>query len=504
MRMQENNSVILKIEGINKTFVSTKAVVDVSFEIHKGEVRGLIGENGSGKSTLSSMISGSLQPDSGKMYKNGQEYRPSSMLDARKKGISILVQEVGTINDITVAENIFLGKEDTFSRTGLVNKKKMNEAARKVLADIGASYIKPDETINNVSFEDRKLIEVAMAMYDKPDFLILDETTTALSQKGREKIYSIIENMKNEGKTVLFISHDLQELQQVCDNITVLRDGQLIKTISKEEISIDSMRQLMIGRDLTGHYYREDFEASYEEEIVLKVENVSLGKTLQDISLELYKGEILGIGGLTDCGMHELCKVIFGVTKPDSGSVTLVRQNKIINSAKDAVRNKMGFLPKNREEEGLMPAASIKDNIVLMSLDKLKKGFFITKKSEKSLAKEQSDALRIKMASINQAVVNLSGGNKQKVVIARWLANDSEILIMDCPTRGIDIGVKASIYALMEDLKKAGKSIIMVSEELPELLGMSDRIIILKDGKYSGSFLRSKDLNEEKVIQKII
>ena len=502
--MQESNGVILEIHGINKSFTATKAVVDVSLQVNKGEVRGLIGENGSGKSTLASMISGLLKPDSGTMTLKGQNYAPSSMLEGRKSGISILVQEMGTINHLKVYDNIFLGKEDHFRKFGVINRNAMIEASKRILADIGASHINPTDNVDDVCFEDRKLIEVAMAMYDRPDILILDETTTALSQKGRKKIYSIINNMKEEGRTVIFISHDLLELEKVSDNISVLRDGHLIQTLAKEEITVDKMKHLMIGRDLSSHYYREDASCSYQDEVVLKVENVSLEKSLFDVSLELHKGEILGLGGLTECGMHELCKIMFGVTKPDTGKVTITSSNKAIKHACNAVSHKMAFIPKNREQEALMTGASIKDNIVLMSYDKLKTGPFLSKRREMKLATEQSKLLKIKMVNINQACMFLSGGNKQKVVVAKWLANDSEILIMDCPTRGIDIGVKAAIYTLMEDLKRQGKSIIMVSEELPELLGMSDRIIIMKDGRLSGEFRREPGLSEKTIIHKMI
>ncbi|MHC1770597.1 MAG: ATP-binding cassette domain-containing protein [Flexilinea sp.] len=380
----------------------------------------------------------------------------------------------------------------------------MIKEARRVLTEIDASYIDPQKSVDQISFEDRKLIEVAMAMYDKPDILILDETTTALSQKGRKKIYSIIDKMKREGKTVIFISHDLKELQSLCDNITILRDGCLVQTLSKNMITIDKMRSLMIGRDLSDHYYREDLLSAYGEEVVLQVDNITFGSALKDISFMLHKGEILGIGGLTDCGMHELCKIIFGLIKPDNGKVTVLPIGSEIKKASEAVNNKIAFIPKNREQEAMMPSASIKDNIVFMSYDKLSKGPYISPTKEIQFAKEQANLLNIKMVSINQFCLFLSGGNKQKVVISKWIANDSKILIMDCPTRGIDVGVKAAIYELMEELVKSGKSIIMVSEELPELLGMSDRIIILKDGILSAIFKRGIDWNEEKVIQAMI
>ena len=502
--MNNEKEVFLRIDGISKAFGPTKAVVDAKIEISQGEVRGLIGENGSGKSTLSAIIAGMLKADSGKMFLENIEYNPLNVIEARKKGVSIITQEVGTINDLTVAENIFLGKEGHFSKTGHVYKKKMVAASKKILNEIGASHIDPLVSINSVSFEDRKLIEVAMAMYNKPRLLILDETVTALTYKGRELIYKLIEDLKNDGRTVIFISHDLAELETVSDKITVLRDGKVVKTLLKNEINVDLMRQLMIGRDLEGHYYRADHEPKYEKEVVLHVDNISLGTKLWDISLKLHKGEILGIGGLTDCGMHELGKVMFGVNKPDSGTVTVMPQNAEIRKASIAVKNKIGYMPKNREREAMMLAASVKDNVVLMSLDKLKRGTLITRKSEKQLAYKMADALNIKMVSANQLCAYLSGGNKQKVILAKWLANDSRILIMDCPTRGIDVGVKAAIYQLMNDIKKSGKSIIMISEELPELLGMADRIIVMKNGKVSGSFLRSPIWNESMIIQKVI
>lgn len=498
------NEIVLKIDHLSKSFTATKAVVDLSLEIFKGEIRGLIGENGSGKSTLASMISGSLRPDSGSMQKLGKSYKPTSVLDGRAKGVSILVQEMGTINGLSVAENLFLGKELSFSKAGLINKREMLEEAKKALREIDSAHIDPQAIVDDISFEDRKLIEVAMAMHDDPDILILDETTTALSQRGKDIVYNLIGEMRRAGKTIILISHDLKELAVHCDNISVLRDGCLVQTLHKNEISIDKMRQLMIGRDLSERYYREDTTCTYEDEVVLKAENLRLGSVLKDVSIELHKGEILGIGGLTDCGMHALCKVIFGLIKPDFGTVTVLPQNVIITKAQAAVANKIAYIPKNREQEAMMTGASVKDNIALMSYNKLKKGPIITPKSENRLAAEQIDKLQIKAQSIQQPCMFLSGGNKQKVVIGKWLANDSEILIMDCPTRGIDVGVKAAIYRLMEDLKRSGKSIIMVSEELPELIGMSDRIVILKDGILSAVFKRAENLSEEKIIQAMI
>jgi ribose transport system ATP-binding protein len=503
MDEKKENGLVLKIEGVNKTFISTRANVDINLEIIKGEVHGLIGENGSGKSTLASMISGTRQPDSGKMYFFGEEYAPQSVLEGRKKGVAIIYQEMGTVSGLTVAENIFLGKEDKFKKFGLIDRAKMISESKKILDQIGATHIDPTISINKISFEDRKLIEVAMAIYNDPQLIILDESTTTLTMRGRDLMYKIIDKMKAAEKTVIFITHDLGEVREVCDRATVLRDGYIIQTLEKNELQENTMRQLMIGRELTGHYYRPDFNCTHQDEVALKVENITLGEVLKNVSLTLHKGEILGIGGLTDCGMHELCKVIFGVTKPDAGTVEL-GDGVQITKASEAARNKMGYCPKNRDTEAIMLGGSVKENIVLMSMDKLKKGPIITRKSEKNLAAKMVEALDIKAASLDQLCKFLSGGNKQKVVVTKWLANNSEVLIMDCPTRGIDVGVKAAIYRLMTELKNSGKSILMISEELPELLGMSDNVIIMKDGAITGTFERCETLTESVVIEKMI
>jgi len=508
---------VIKTTGISKSFGPTKAVVAVKLEVPRGEVRGLIGENGSGKSTLAAILAGVIQPDCGAMVLNGEAYSPDSALEGKRAKVCLIVQETGTIDGLSVAENVFLGIEDRFSKFGHVNKKKMLAQTAGILKKIGADCIQPERPIQMYSFEDRKLIEVAMAMHEDPELLILDETTTALSQKGREIVYAMIGDRKRQGKTVIVISHDMAEMESLCDSITVMRDGELIKTLEKPDIDQAVMRRLMIGRDLQGHYYRADASPSCLEEAALSVNHVSLrrkarvigqsltmGGALNDISFTLKNGEILGIGGLTECGMHDLCKILFGIVKPDSGFVEALPQKRKIKSAEDALACKIGYLPKDRESEGLMTLAGIQDNIVLMSLDKLKTGFWIHKKGEKSLAAEMARLLNIKYASISQACAQLSGGNKQKVNIAKWLANDTDIFIMDCPTRGIDLGVKAAIYALMNKIKQEGKSIVMVSEELPELIGMADRILILKNGGIAGTFMRSETLGEAELIEKMI
>lgn len=495
---------ILQVNGIYKSFGVVKALKDVSISFLPGEIHGLIGENGSGKSTLSSIISGIYSCNQGEMILDGKVYKPTSIMDGEKHGVCMIVQEMGTIGGITVAANVFAGKEELFSRLGIVNRKAMNRAAQEALDKIGASYIKAENKIDEESFENRKIVEIARAMFNDVKVLIIDETTTALSQKGRELIYQIMDRLKDENKVVIFISHDLDELTEHCNTVTVLRDGVYIKTLHGEEIQPDVMRQLMIGREVQDNYYRDDYDDYRGGEDVITVENVCTEGGLKNVSFALKKGEILGIGGLTDSGMHDLGRTVFGLEKCEKGSVYLSSSSEKIQSPQKAIRHKIGYVSKNRDKESILNQSNIMDNICLPSYDKIKQGIYIAPKAEKNLAEQESNVLKIKMSSLKQLCGQLSGGNKQKVALAKWLGNDSDILILDCPTRGIDVGVKAAIYKLMDDYRKEGKSILMISEELPELIGMSDRILILKDGMISKEFDRSRDLTESEAIKYMI
>lgn len=496
------NDYLFRAEKICKSFGSTHALINVDMTVSPGEIRGLIGENGSGKSTLSSIVAGMQKANKGKLYLNGEEYNPGGTIEAIDNGVSMVVQEQGTINKITVAANIFFGREDIFVKHGILNVKRMNREAGQILQEIGAEHIQPSALIDSLTFEDRKLVELARALYTKPKLWIIDETTTALTVNGREILYKLMRKLRGEGGSILFISHDIDEVMKMCDSLTVLRDGVMTATLDKKDFNSDKIKQLMIGREISGHYYREDTESSYGEEVVLEAKEVSFG-ILKNITLQLHSQEILGIGGLSDCGMHDIGKILFGLLKPEKGEVLKDGKQKI-NSSSWAVANGIAYVSKNRDRESLMPIGSIKDNICLPSLKDLAHCKIISKKSEKKLAENWSKVLEVKSTSIKKYCNTLSGGNKQKVVLAKWLAKGSDILILDCPTRGIDIGTKASIYHLVEELKKQGKSIVLISEELSELIGMSDRIFILKDGIVSGEFSRSDGLTEAKLIQKMI
>lgn len=501
-----NNQCLFETKGIYKSFGPTRALVDVELSVFRGDVRGLIGENGSGKSTLSSIAAGAQTADEGEMFFRGKPYAPKGMVDAQKQGISMVVQEMGTIPGISVASNIFLGNMQLFSKNGFLSLRKMNQAAKKILAEIGVPEIEPTMMIDQLNFEDRKIVEIARAMYSEPDLLIIDETTTALAQKGRTILYRIIEQMKERNKAVLFISHDLDELIRVCNTITVLRDGNFIDTLTKEEMSVEKLRRLMVGRELTGSYYRADYDGSCSGKVVLDIQHITTGVNVENFSAQLHQGEILGIGGLSDCGMHEVGRAAFGIDKMITGYVGLNTDGGTltVDSPEAAIRNKMGYVSKDRDKEALILTDTIKENIVSPSLPLLEKASYISRASENRMADEQIKTMEIKCYANDQYCNELSGGNKQKVVFAKWLANRSDIFILDCPTRGIDVGVKANMYALMYQLKRQGKSILMISEELPELIGMSDRILIMKDGKITGEFTRSESLTEHNLIQYMV
>lgn len=503
--MAATKVMIFEAKQMCKRFGPTIALDNVDISIYQGEITGLIGENGSGKSTLSSIAAGMQSANSGEMFFLGKPHKPATMIEGAQAGIGMIVQEMGTVSGISVAENIFIGGETKFKKFGLISKKRMNNAAQEALRGIG-SDIDPTQPIDKLDMQARKLVELAKVMYQQPEMLIVDETTTALSHRGRQILYDVMRKMKVENKAVLFISHDLPELMEVCDTLTVLRDGKFVATLSKAEMNEKKIKRLLVGREMSDHYYRDNYDGSYNDEVVLAADTITTATgLLENFSLELHKGEILGIGGLSHCGMHELGRALYGEEKILTGSVTHVPSGTSITTPISAMNQQIGYVSKNRDVEALVLTASIKDNIVAVAFDKVtSNGGFIFPNSEKVYVQKQIDSLEIKCASMNQNVQYLSGGNKQKVVFGKWVGRDCDILILDCPTRGVDIGVKAAMYDLIYEMKQEGKAIVLISEELPELIGMSDRLLILKNGKQTGEFLRSEELTDTAIIECMI
>jgi ribose transport system ATP-binding protein len=483
---------------MHKAFGPTIALKDVDFELHRGEIRGLIGENGSGKSTIMSIASGMQPATSGEMFFKGEPWKPKSMLEGQRGGIAMILQESNTIPRVTVAENLFAGREKEFSKFGFINMKKMYDKADGVLEKFGITQFRGKTKIDSLSFETRKLIEIIRAMEKDPDILVVDETTTALSFDGREILYKIIKDMAAKDKAVVFISHDLDEIMDKCTHVTVLRDGDIIDTLEKSQFDAKKISTLMVGRDIGDAYYREDYEATHLDEVGLEFKDVCY-QGIKDFNLTLHKGEIVGIGGLSDCGMHTIGHLAFGVRKPSKGSIT--RDGKLVKSPTKAIDMGIGYISKNRDTEALILNAPIKSNIILPSLDRISKFLFVRPSTEAEIVDNEIKNLSIKCHSPNTYVSKLSGGNKQKVSFAKWTANKSDVIIMDCPTRGVDVAVKQAMYKIINDMKKEGKAILLISEEMTELIGMSDRLLIMNNFKVVKEFERSKDLKETDIIE---
>ncbi|MCR4797312.1 MAG: sugar ABC transporter ATP-binding protein, partial [Lachnospiraceae bacterium] len=478
-------------------------VNDVTLDFYKGEIHALIGENGSGKSTFTSMLTGIYTKGGGTFTLEGKEIDAKNQIEANNNGVAIIVQEVGTLSGLSVAENIFLGKEDLFIKNGIKNTNAMNKKSQELLDSYGFTNIKATSLIDNYNFEERKLIEIVKSTHFNPKVLVVDETTTALGHEGRAELFKVMKRIKESGSCVIFISHDLEEVIEQSDTISVLRDGVLIDTVNAADVTPDDLKKLMVGREMSDNYYRTDYGTKVSDEVVLKGEHLSVPGELDDFSIELHKGEILGIGGLSECGMHEVGKALFGASYDRKGTVTLADGTQI-NDIPDAISHSIAYASKDRDNESLVINDTIKDNICLPSLEDLKKNKILRNKDMTAFAEKYAAQMSTKMEGVNQFVSALSGGNKQKVVLARWIGKDSDLIILDSPTRGIDVKVKADIYSMMDEMRKNGKSIVMISEEIMELLGMSDRIIIMKDGKANGEFLRSEDLTEDHLIEKMV
>lgn len=497
--------ILLDIRHMHKAFGPTIALQDVDIVLKRGEVRGLVGENGSGKSTIMSIASGMQSATSGEMFYKGKPWKPSSMVEAQRSGISMILQEANTIPGVTVAQNIFAGREDLFSTFGLIHMGKMYAAAAEVLSKFGINHISAEAPIDRYSFEDRKLVELARCVNDDTEILVVDETTTALSHEGRTILYSLMRSMADAGKCVVFISHDIDEIMDKCDVVTVLRDGKIIGDLSKDEMlasdGIQRIRFMMVGREIGERYYREDYDPSCGSEAVLRLENISFDR-IKSFDLTVHKGEIVGFGGLSGCGMHEIGRAVYGLERLAEGRILC--GEKEITTPLEAIEAGIGYISKNRDTEALILQGAIDDNIVLPSLSALSHLTFINPKTERQMSAQEIQALRIKCGSGKQWVDTLSGGNKQKVSFAKWLAKGSDVIVMDCPTRGVDVGVKQAMYALIEEMKLKGKAILMISEELAELIGMADRLIIMKDFKVTKEFTRSPELRETDIIEYIV
>ena len=496
---------LLEIRGLNKHFGPTHANKHIDLTLREGEIRGLIGENGSGKSTLMSQIAGIHLPDSGEMRVRGKAYRPRNVLDAYKQNISMVLQELGVIGNLPVAVNVFLGRTGRFTKCGIISRKAVSRATAEQFTKWGLPMPPLNEFTGDMMIETHKIIELARALSVDPDILLLDEITQSLSLNNRQKLYELLIELKNRGRSVIVITHDVEEMLKITDTITVLRDGEVVGERLSSETAADEVKRMMVGREIGGDYYRADNKPEYGDEVVLSVKNLSVAGELDDVSFDVHAGEILGFCGLSDSGIHSVGKAVFGLSKAGAGSVRLVARDRDITSPTQALRNDVGYIPKDRDTEALMIDASIRENFALPSLGELTGAMgFVSPGSLKKLASEMVEKLSIKCEDMAQHVSALSGGNRQKINLGRWLAKELSLMILDCPTRGVDVGVKAYIYSLMKEAKRNKIAILLISDELPEVLGMADNLIVMKDGRVTERIRRGEAFTEQAVIEVMI
>ncbi|MGG1396505.1 sugar ABC transporter ATP-binding protein [Bacillus salipaludis] len=487
---------ILELDNITKEFPGVKALDSIQLKIRKGSVHGLMGENGAGKSTLMKIIFGIYTPDAGTIRFKGKELKVSGPKEAVKNGISMIHQELSPVPHMTVAENIFLGREFSFGKTGWVNNKRMVEESRKLFETLNIN-IDPATKMKDLSIANMQMVEIATAVSYNADLIIMDEPTSAITDKEVEQLFAIIRSLQAKGVSIIYISHKMDEIFKICDELTVFRDGQYIGTKPAKEIDENTLIQMMVGREIKQVFHKEKAELG---EVILSVKNLSRKGKFHNVNFELRKGEILGIAGLMGAGRTEVIESIFGIDPPDTGEIYIKGKKVKIKNPQDAIKNKIALLTEDRKLTGAFLPLSIKENMIISNINRFLKGGYINNREVKEKCNEQVELLNIKTPHLDQLIMNLSGGNQQKVLLARWLLNDPDILILDEPTRGVDVGAKSEIHKLMSKLAQQGKAVIMISSEMPEILGMSDRIIVMHEGDKKGELGR-EEANQEKILE---
>lgn len=486
---------ILEMKNITKEFPGVKALDNVQLRVKKGSVHALMGENGAGKSTLMKILIGIYTPDQGTITFDGEELKLTNIKNALDKGISMIHQELSPVPYMTVAENIFLGREPSYWLTGWVKSKKLEEKTRKLFERLGI-HIDPKAKMIDLSIADTQMVEIAKAISYNSKLIIMDEPTSAITEKEVHHLFEIIRSLKKEGVSIIYITHKMEELAQITDECTVFRDGKYIGTKSAEGMTKNQLIEMMVGRELTQIFDKKSAEI---KEVVLSVRNLTKKGIIENVSFELRKGEILGFAGLMGSGRTEVLESIFGIAQPDSGEIFVKGKKAIIKSPRDAIDQGIGLLTEDRKLTGCFLPLSVLDNMITVNIDSYIKWGFLKHKKITSDCNKQKDKLAIKTPSLNQTINNLSGGNQQKALIARWMLHDPDILFLDEPTRGIDVGAKSEIYQLIFDLAQKGKSIIVISSEMPEVLGLSDRILVMSEGRKMGE-LEREEATQERIL----
>ena len=492
---ESQNPYILEMRNISKSFGGVNALRDVSFQCRPGTVHALVGENGAGKSTLIKILAGALLPDSGEIIFKGQKHQSFSTRKALNSGISVIYQELALVSQMTVAENIFLGREPR-KYFGIVDKKRLKIEAKKLLKQLGFE-VDMDMEVGEMTVAYQQMVEIAKALSKNADLIIMDEPSAILAGHELDQLFLIIESLKKRGVTIIYISHRLEEVFRIANEVTILKDGQLVGTKPIKDLSRGELVKMMVGRTL-----EEVFPVSFNQlgNPVLQVEEISTKTILNQVSFNLREGEILGVAGMVGSGRTELARAIFGADPLTSGTIKIKGQDVVFKNPADAIRSKISLVPEDRKNHGLFTKLSILNNITLPILSKISRWGFTDKKKENEIVERARQIHSIDMTSGNQEVQYLSGGNQQKVVLSKSLQTIPEVIIMDEPTRGVDVGAKFEIYQLIRQLNKDGIAILMISSELPEILGLSDRILVMREGKIVAE-LTPNETNEEMIIE---
>ena len=485
--------VILTMRAIDKTYPGVHALDHVDFDVCRGEVHALVGENGAGKSTLMKVLTGITHKDSGTITFEGREVNFQSAREAQAAGVVIVHQELNMMGHLTVAQNIFIGRE--FKRGPFIDDKKMNAEARRLFEELNID-IDPKARMSSLTVGKQQMCEIAKAISHEAKLIVFDEPSAALTEAEIEQLFKIIRDLRAKDYGIVYISHRMDEINKITDRVSVMRDGHYIGTVNTKDVTKEEIINMMVGRTIY-ETPKAHSAVPADAPVVLKVEHLNAGRLVQDVSFELRRGEILGFSGLMGAGRTETCRALFGADPKESGDIWIDGKKVEINSPKDAVRLGLSYLSEDRKRFGLMLKKDIVENSTIATLHEYSSAGFIDKPGEKQAAQKYVDTLRTKTPTLEQLVMDLSGGNQQKVVIAKWLVNNSQIMIFDEPTRGIDVGAKQEIYELMNSLARAGKSIIMISSELVEILRMSDRVLVMCEGRKTAEFDISEATQEK-------
>ncbi|MBK8933604.1 MAG: sugar ABC transporter ATP-binding protein [Chloroflexi bacterium] len=484
---------ILRMSGISKSFPGVKALQEVHFEVARGEIHALVGENGAGKSTLMKILTGAYRPDSGQIAWHGRPVTIASPSDSQTLGISMIHQELSLLPYLTVGQNIFLGREPQGRLPGFINWQALYAQAQELLERLSLD-VKPRAEARELSIAQQQMVEVAKALSLQADLIAMDEPTSSLTDVETEVLFTMMRALKAQGVAIVFISHRLEEVFEITDRVTVLRDGRHIDTRPTADLTRDKIVELMVGREL-GNIY--PYHPTEQRDLVLEVSDLCDGRELKNVSFQLHGGEILGIAGLIGAGRTALAETLFGIRPATGGHIKLAGQPSKIRSPKQAIQHGLGFVPEDRKQQGLFLNMAVRENITMSGMGLVTNAGFVDNKKANGLAQKFVEKLDVRTPNLRQNIRNLSGGNQQKVIIARWLTLSPRILILDEPTRGVDVGAKAEIHALMRQLAEQGVGVLMISSELPEVLGVSDRILVMHEGRITGELSRDEATQDQ-------